>query len=101
VPPVYLRVERLRVGYRRCRGSLRYYQPLAGLLKGADVEVEWANLGGPSRPCYLPGEPIPEGFDWEMWLGRSLKYDPVKEEILGDPEAARWLDRPKRAPWHV
>jgi len=35
------------------------------------------------------------------WLGRSLKYDPVKEEILGDPEAARWLDRPKRAPWHV
>jgi len=33
------------------------------------------------------------------WLKRPLKYDPVKEEILGDPEAARWLDRPKRAPW--
>jgi hypothetical protein len=33
------------------------------------------------------------------WLGRSLKYDPVKEEIIGDAEASRWLDRPKRAPW--
>ena len=33
------------------------------------------------------------------WLGRPLRWDPEKEEILGDPEAARWLDRPKRAPW--
>ncbi len=34
------------------------------------------------------------------WLGRTIKWDPVKEEIIGDPEAARWLDRPKRAPWN-
>ena len=33
------------------------------------------------------------------WLGRTLRWDPAKEEIIGDPEAARWLDRPKRAPW--
>jgi len=33
------------------------------------------------------------------WLNRPLKWDPVKEEIIGDPEASRWLDRPKRAPW--
>ena len=32
-------------------------------------------------------------------LKRPLKYDPVKEEILGDAEASRWLDRPKREPW--
>jgi predicted dehydrogenase len=35
------------------------------------------------------------------WLKRPIKWDPVKEEIIGDAEAARWLDRPKRAPWHV
>jgi predicted dehydrogenase len=35
------------------------------------------------------------------WTGRPLKWDPVKEEILGDPEAARWLDRPMRAPWRL
>ena len=30
------------------------------------------------------------------WLNRPLKWDPVKEEIVGDAEANRWLDRPKR-----
>ena len=33
------------------------------------------------------------------WLGRPIKWDPVKEEIVGDPEATKWLDRPKRSPW--
>ena len=33
------------------------------------------------------------------WLNRRLLWDPVKEEILGDPEATRWLDRPIREPW--
>ena len=35
------------------------------------------------------------------WLKRPLKYDPVKEEITGDAEANRWLDRPKREPWTI
>ena len=35
------------------------------------------------------------------WLQRPLKWDPVKEEIIGDPLAAQWLDRPKRAPWNL
>jgi len=33
------------------------------------------------------------------WLMRPLAWDPVEEEFIGDPEANRWLDRPKRAPW--
>ena len=33
------------------------------------------------------------------WLKRPLKWDPVKEEFLGDPEANRLLDRPMRPPW--
>jgi predicted dehydrogenase len=33
------------------------------------------------------------------WLKRPLKWNPVKEEFIGDDEANRWLDRPKRAPW--
>ena len=35
------------------------------------------------------------------WLGRPLKWDPVKEVLLGDEEASRWLDRPKREPWSL
>jgi hypothetical protein len=34
-----------------------------------------------------------------FWLKRSYKFDPEKEEIVGDPEANRWIDRPMRAPW--
>jgi predicted dehydrogenase len=32
-------------------------------------------------------------------LGRPLKWDPAREVILDDPEAGRWLDRPRRAPY--
>lgn len=34
-----------------------------------------------------------------MILKRKLKWDPAKEEIVGDDEAARMLARPLRAPW--
>jgi len=34
-----------------------------------------------------------------LWVGRGFKFDPVKEEILDDEEANRWVDRPRRAPW--
>ena len=26
-------------------------------------------VGGPAKPCDLPGQPIPEGTDWDFWLG--------------------------------
>ena len=32
-------------------------------------------------------------------LGRSLQWDGAKETITGDPEAAKMLSRPYRAPW--
>ncbi len=36
-----------------------------------------------------------------MWLKRDLKYDPVKEEYVNDPEANRYLARAMRAPWTI
>jgi hypothetical protein len=36
-----------------------------------------------------------------MWLGRSLKYDPVKEEFINDPEANRMRSRAMREPWII
>jgi len=35
------------------------------------------------------------------WLGRSLRWEPATEELVGDAEAARWLRRPLRAPWRL
>jgi hypothetical protein len=36
-----------------------------------------------------------------MWLKRNLKYDFVKEEFIGDPEANRLRSRAMREPWTV
>jgi hypothetical protein len=35
------------------------------------------------------------------FLGRPLRWDPEREEIRDDPEAARLLDRPRRGPWTI
>jgi len=32
-------------------------------------------------------------------LGRAIRWDPKKEEIIGDPIASRLLDRPRRGPY--
>jgi len=33
--------------------------------------------------------------------GRKITWDPLKEELLGDPEASRRMHRAARAPWQV
>ena len=34
-------------------------------------------------------------------LGRKVRWDPVKEDFIDDPEASRMLMRPMRSPWHL
>jgi predicted dehydrogenase len=36
-----------------------------------------------------------------MRLGRPIRWDPQTEQVIGDDEAARWVGRPMRAPWHL
>jgi predicted dehydrogenase len=36
-----------------------------------------------------------------MLAGRKIRWDPVKEKILNDPEASKWLSRPYRSPWKL
>jgi len=33
--------------------------------------------------------------------GRKIRYDPVKEQVIGDEEANRLVNQPMRAPWHL
>lgn len=35
------------------------------------------------------------------WLGRPIRWDPARNEILNDETAARWMDRPKRDTWRT
>lgn len=34
-------------------------------------------------------------------LGRPLRFDPVKQLFIDDPEANRYIHQPMRAPWHL
>ena len=34
-------------------------------------------------------------------VGRTVHYDPVAEQIVGDEEANRFVNQPMRAPWHL
>ena len=34
-------------------------------------------------------------------LGRSIKWDPKKEQVIGDPETAKILNRKAREPWSI
>ena len=34
-----------------------------------EVKEAYVNVGGPPRDCHLPGQPIPDNIDWDMWLG--------------------------------
>jgi len=36
-----------------------------------------------------------------MLVGRPIRWDPEKEQIIGDREASRLLSRPMRGPWHL
>ena len=49
------------------------------------VKEVWAAVGGPSRPCHhLPAEPVPEGLDYELWLGPA-PFEPYhRERISGE-----------------
>jgi hypothetical protein len=35
------------------------------------------------------------------WVGRSLQWDPVREQFVGDEAANRLLSRALRAPWRM
>jgi hypothetical protein len=43
-----------------------------------EIKEVFVNIGGPSRPCDLPGQPIPDGMDWDLWLGPApwAPYNP-------------------------
>lgn len=36
-----------------------------------------------------------------MLTGQTIKWDPEKEEIIGNPMASRLLSRPYRKPWEL
>ena len=36
-----------------------------------------------------------------MILGRKIRWDPIREQIIGDATASRMISRTMRSPWHI
>jgi predicted dehydrogenase len=72
------------------------------------VRVHMKNLLACMETRAKPVSDIEEGYisaascilaNLSMKLGRTLAWDPVKQEVAGDAEANQLLKRPYRAPW--
>ncbi len=44
------------------------------------IVAAYADPGGPPMQCYLPGQPVPDTIDWNMWLGPApwAPYHPYR-----------------------
>lgn len=51
--------------------------------------------------CAVRSDLISGLSDIAVRTGRKIRWDPVKETIIGDAEAAKMLDRPSRKPWKL
>jgi len=51
-----------------------------------------------SRACDLPGEPVPEGLDWEMWLGPAPRR-PFHGKIYNGSRQRDWMGWMAFRPW--
>lgn len=54
-------------------------------------DVEWSHRT--ATVCHLG--------NIALKLNRKLKWDPDKEDFIGDAEASRMVDRPRRGPWQI
>lgn len=70
----------------------------------------WQNFVDSVRSGKTPIAPIEVAYraisvallgEIAMQTGQKIKWDPKKEEIIGNPMAARLLDRPYRKPWEL
>ncbi len=50
------------------------------------------NVGPLPQLCYLPGQPVPDGFDWNMWLGPApwAPYHPYRCSGSYDINGTSW-----------
>ena len=54
-----------------------------------DVHTVHVNVGGPPVECYLPAQPVPEGLDWNFWLGPA-PWRPYNADIAPGLDYGGW-----------
>ncbi len=54
-----------------------------------ELEEVRCSVGGPSWDHYLPPEPVPDGVDWDRWLGPS-PWHPYNSERISGSYSGGW-----------
>ena len=69
-------------GSQRVRGDHGHLADLVASGGIGRVEEVYINVWGPSKPCDLPaGGPVPDGLDWDGWLGPA-PWRPYHPDVL-------------------
>jgi predicted dehydrogenase len=77
------------------------------LYRSRQHQVDWINAIKTRRPPICDVEVGARSItvchlgNIAYWLNRPIKWDPAKEQIVGDEAASRLLDIPRRSPWVV
>lgn len=60
-----------------------------GQIKNIKVSID-----GPPVPYDLPEEKLPDGLDWDLWLGPNqfVHYNHLLNPVIGDPVWGKWRD---------
>lgn len=91
--PATLATAQLEPGEIRLPVSVNHYRNFLDCVKSREEPMEPVETGHRTASmCHLG--------NIAMVLHRKLKWDPKKEEIIGDAQASKLLRRPMRAPWN-
>ncbi|MDR1492999.1 MAG: Gfo/Idh/MocA family oxidoreductase [Planctomycetaceae bacterium] len=76
-------------GSQRVMEDYGYMAPIIQSGAIGEVKEVYCGLGAPGRPCYLPEQPLPEGLDWDRWLGPA-QYAPYHSERMSGNYGGGW-----------
>jgi predicted dehydrogenase len=74
------------------RSSKEFTQAVQLVRSGAIGQVKKVvvSVGGPPKPWDLQAEPLPEGLNWEMWLGPNVIERPYNNNVAPNLDATFW-----------
>jgi len=76
-------------GSQRVMEDYGYMAPVIQSGAIGEVKEVYCGLSGPGQTAYWPEQPIPEGFDWDRWLGQA-RYVPYNEERCSGSYGGGW-----------
>ncbi len=76
-------------GSQRVMEDYGYMAPVIQSGAIGQVKEVFVGLGNPPRPCYMPEEQVPEGLDWDRWLGQA-PWTPYNPERMSGSYGGGW-----------